>query len=1067
MPYMSFLRFLGFGALISCLGACQRPAPSVQIALGIKVSALDAIALQRLVLQVDAPDMDPTVLELDPAEGSFELKVQAGSGRRFSVSGYKLASSDVPAVYGETTIDIEAGTDVELTLQATTVGLLDLTLRTVDGTPLPAVVPLGLEVRGSHLTVDDALDGHALLRVPAGEIAVDARFTKDAVEYASLLSQSVVVPSGERVAADVYLLAAGQKCSLAPAALFSLAPACRRIRVTSSGLGGAAVTLKRGSDALQLSTDGTVELAAMIAEGEAYEVTLDALPPDLACSLDGDTSGVAGTTDIELTLACTIQWYADIHGLSGAASMPVDFELGGSSFSVTANGVLAASVPLPGGSLLSALDFEVLTSLTSFRCVSAPEGNTLDYTGRTITIRCTPLLVFEYPAHPFFLAYVSDGSLCTGVGPPEDNARCQHSGEALSLELFDVTLCDGLDLSDTRDAFDWTCEPSGDHVRIRSVGLKPGVGLSQLVDWDQCTTNGQPCAFLPISVRVLSGTEHHLSPERVPWQNLLVRDDDLSNSSTGDYAIHLSLGAFITDTGVFSTGAGRGVVFAPGVTIVGGSFFSGSLGSWIEGRFSTSSLISLSAPLSRIRASELTLTGIMLSNGCHGCRVEDVFVRGTTVNYPGISIGNMDGAAIGVRIARVQVESSNGAGIQINGGFSAPGFDAVLEDVTVANSNFDGIATASGTFNDLQLRRVRSFNNTGHGIRLGDLSHTVNRVSLSEIYAFNNGGSGVLLDSAYTVLLAGATLANNTQAGLAGSTGARWHLSNVASMNNGLSAMPLSPLAPGFAFSPGTQDVSIDASAAIEAAPHLSSTMLTSITMHRAFFVDGPAACSTELLPLTCTIDGADLSSDWQDDGASDAVLHLTGDGDDAFVGFVPDDGTNHAGATAAELTDIAGGWTTYDRPALGRMRRADGLALFPSYLTRGSCRNDEPCGIFDFAAKPGGVLSGRVGIPGAPQEREIPVFAATVVDCSQYPGTRMVDAGFEQRCVRDVLVGAVEIASDDVGKDDGWCDPGDTCLTLQNVGADQGSGEPIPAGEHNFTFGGTATLLYRPVAVP
>ena len=77
----------------------------------------------------------------------------------------------------------------------------------------------------------------------------------------------------------------------------------------------------------------------------------------------------------------------------------------------------------------------------------------------------------------------ASGTPCDASNPNGTAASCLHAGELRRVELVTSRSCAELQVSDELDLFEWSCTPSAQGVVLASTGLKPGLGLRDLIDW--------------------------------------------------------------------------------------------------------------------------------------------------------------------------------------------------------------------------------------------------------------------------------------------------------------------------------------------------------------------------------------------------------------------------------------------------------------------------------------------------------------------------------------------------------------------------------------------------------
>lgn len=116
--------------------------------------------------------------------------------------------------------------------------------------------------------------------------------------------------------------------------------------------------------------------------------------------------------------------------------------------------------------------------------------------------------------------FSASGAACAIVG--DGYGTCLHAGVMKTALLTGATSCNDFTLSDNLNALQWFCDTSSGSMRAVSTGLRPGVPLSTLIDFDTG-------AFRPLQIIATSVGPVPLSvggATAVLWNNPVVIDND-------------------------------------------------------------------------------------------------------------------------------------------------------------------------------------------------------------------------------------------------------------------------------------------------------------------------------------------------------------------------------------------------------------------------------------------------------------------------------------------------------------------------------------------------------------
>lgn len=155
-----------------------------------------------------------------------------------------------------------------------------------------------------------------------------------------------------------------------------------------------------------------------------------------------------------------------------------------------------------------------------------------------------------------------------------DYRTCVHAAEHQRVDVPKASVCAGLTMRDSLDAFEWECVTHDGGATFVSTGLAPRKGLRDLIDF---ATH----AFKPMAVTLTSRTGSWTSAPAVMWSNairelvLAVPDGPERVTVSGDDVIWTISGD--AEVSMYSAAAnGMSIVSAPGVKLVPNRFNGGT-----------------------------------------------------------------------------------------------------------------------------------------------------------------------------------------------------------------------------------------------------------------------------------------------------------------------------------------------------------------------------------------------------------------------------------------------------------------------------------------------------------
>lgn len=1089
---MQRLSFLAALAAVVVVGCSKKPA-TVRFDAAVLRQALGDLPLSRLEIRVEALDFaEPIVVPVK--DDAFVVSVTPGLQRRFVLdafvsrdSGDGGAAIEVPAFVGERTLDVEAGADITLVIDAHPVGVIEAQLVTIDKTAVPAELAATL-VHADTPWFDGKVSfvsAKARIVAPLGASTFAASFDSTTTRYAALETQVVTVAQGQVTAATIYLLKRNDRCtSGAPPELAPLGPACVPLTVDVSGLNGGTITLANDFDELD-AKDGRSVFPTGVEAGRAYSVSIVDKPEDATCMLMNSAGVADATMPPVVTVECmrpttsTMEMVTlRVRGLRGTLSAPLVVAIGAEMIGVIADGMFPVFTPsIDGAPLMATLTQPGASEVDSFNCEVVPAVNTV------LDVRCMGDVQPAYPSFPDWLSWgkrADPTQACADDGFSSFADDCVH-GAARVAHLYDRTDCAGVTAADGTATFEWSCEVVGDHIRVRSGRIKPKKGLTSVIDFASCTQEDAACAFIQQRLFVTEADGARQTQQKAWWQNQIRRDDDLSvgpSGSVGLITVSAPTGFLGTALNAYFTPPHVALVVPPTSIVSADGFNLNGDYDWLEGGVwnPVGAPVSgwLYLPSNRPTVRNLYVRGgpIEVGDQAESTNIEDVSIRRSSGF--GLAISNTGGDFIpsGIEVRRVSVDSVFGApGIGVHVAYVRR---AIVEDIVAANNTGHGIAIEGFGFGtqNVHARRLMAFNNGGHGVFVDG----VERASLIDITSFNNAQSGLAFSPASgDAFLANVTSANNA-------------LAQITLQMNGLVGSNLLGVnGPTGIEVTGATHMLLETLAAVAIdGEQLTFKGISAITgfipeLRRTMAHSGAAKCSDDsgieaILKNSCTATGADMESSWPCGGDVVCTAKLqTAPTGPIFVGFVASDSQNPLGHvvdnpmifSSPGMYDLAKSpWTTFENPRRGWVLN-NPPAPYPANTQRGSA-GDASFAIFDFRPAASGMLHDTLPLPTT---ADVFTTLRTTVNApspdqtfctNAYPGTTaiVVVPSMSYACQATFLAGAVEIDDDGVGADNGFCEAGDDCVATTNFGAAQGQGALVMQG--TVTVGAGAARLFR-----
>jgi len=346
----------------------------------------------------------------------------------------------------------------------------------------------------------------------------------------------------------------------------------------------------------------------------------------------------------------------------------------------------------------------------------------------------------------------ASGTPCDGteIGPW---GVCVHGGEARAFEVPGAAACDGLTAADALGAFDWTCDDTGGTVRMVTSSLRPGVGLSALLDFDAV-------AWKDEVLRVSDAAGEVFATEPAPWWGNPVY------AVNGGGELDLPGAIFLvtrdTDARFLIRSDHVALVVAPGATLhgpgTGGTVVAvrDAAFLWLEGR------IDARGDADAVRADRVRLSvldGVSAQRAGHaGVFLNDArTLRVSRVRaVQNDAYGVRADAATGSLFTDLLVAGNALSGLHLNGGA-----DNRMAGVTASGNGNWGVALRSTWTN--VLVDVTAANQQAYGVWLDRSPGN----TLMNIAAVNNGGDGLYAFDSPGMVLANFAGTDNGSAGLA------------------------------------------------------------------------------------------------------------------------------------------------------------------------------------------------------------------------------------------------------------------------------------------------------------
>lgn len=150
---------------------------------------------------------------------------------------------------------------------------------------------------------------------------------------------------------------------------------------------GALVLKNNGGDALTASANATrFNFATPLAEGAAYNVTIDTQPTGLTCAVSNGNGTVAGANVTNVSIVCAVNTYTLGGTVSGLNGGTLVLQNSSNTLSITSNGAFTFPTPLPEGSSFAV---SVASQPAAQGCAVTNGSGSMSANINNITVACS------------------------------------------------------------------------------------------------------------------------------------------------------------------------------------------------------------------------------------------------------------------------------------------------------------------------------------------------------------------------------------------------------------------------------------------------------------------------------------------------------------------------------------------------------------------------------------------------------------------------------------------------------------------------------------------------------
>ncbi len=563
--------------------------------------------------------------------------------------------------------------------------------------------------------------------------------------------------------------------------------------------------------------------------------------------------------------------------------------------------------------------------------------------------------------------------------------QCVHAGELRSAALTGSSSCSGLTYSDTLGAFNWVCTVISGTTYIRSLGLKSGKGLRDLVD-----SSGWKANQLTVSDGTY--TIYQSSAASAWWTNAVDTTTFASNiSSTSPTTLTTASKIYVIPNTITMSGRANIEIQAAKIALV-----------TLPGKKLKFSHTLAPAGNSNQR--------IRLENYAHGWI--EVDMKDISTEY-GYLIANYS------RQSRI-----HNAVIDGNYNLSYYGVLVYAEGIRITETTFANTAyEAVYGANPVNMHDVK-INNCGHSGNSGSIALMANFNTLARVQITGGSGNAVAgLNTGYGAIrssgstynaLAFLSFFNNATSGLRienGGAPGYTTVSQLLAINNGSAGLVFKQSSNNYA----------TAIASSRSARHGISTISSDVNYSGTVLLGGNAISDCNAYNIT----GNGLDSGCANVASSTAAVTTSRDLAGAIVGKISSDDTVNEENSYTSTGSAVADFSHYETPyrAWGR----SGTAALDS-STMGALVNSDAGTIWDY----------RLESSDAAIFNYNGSFTANGACPASVDGTVTVT----DQSSRVYLINAMELAGYG-GNNNGLCESGESCVYQPHFGAYAGEGTP------------------------
>ncbi len=604
--------------------------------------------------------------------------------------------------------------------------------------------------------------------------------------------------------------------------------------------------------------------------------------------------------------------------------------------------------------------------------------------------------------------YALDNVACNPAGGHQEYWKCIHAGEFRTATLTGTSSCSSLTFSDSLGAFNWSCAVVSGTARIRSLGLKAGKGLRDLIDSSGWKSN---------QLTVNDGTRdiYQSTANTAWWSNAVDTSTLVTTAGTAPIYLNTASTIYVATNDVSMNTATNIEIVADKVALV--TLGSNTITFFHSGAAGTSQYrVNIDAEYVWIESylrdkSSVQANSMILGNYHYHTRIHNTRVNG------GTSSGSVTVTGTGIR--------------EVNGR---------MTNVAIAGSDSHAISGGTSAINGLNISEARAY--ALYGL---DDNSTITNFTISSSGHFGNAGGtsttyGPIDTSGHSYLtFAFGTVVNNIGSGIYVNSGGSQTISQLLSANNGSAGIRIRA-----ATSVKVANVALSLNGSEGVVQHSNSQTVFSGRL----LAGGNGRSDCRYFQGASGLHGVD--SNCANQGTSNATYTGTVNVTSTFVGKVTVDSQNpdHSSGTMnwTESMDLL----TFEN--FYRSWGRDGSS-FNATNNQGSCGTESgACRIWDFRVS--AADSVIYGLNGS--------FTASAACPAAVDGTVYISDGLG----RQYLLNAIEMPGYG-GNNDGLCENYETCVYQPHIGAYAGEGTPTQTCTfNNGTITGVTMYVYPTLGI-